>query len=144
MGWINGWQTYAKEVIFSVFVLSRLILCMSKNPPLPIHPCLQSSVYKCDLIHLPCITVLLITTLLFLIHLSHTSYHRVRLEMSSADGGLDHLMVISAALHVFIWYGKFFFFFVLECRKACERGCVVYSMWLILNICVYLCVGVHV
>lgn len=59
-----------------------------------------------DLIHLPCITALLIITLLFLMHLSlppsRPCTAKVWLKISSADGGgRDCLVVISAGVVFF-------------------------------------------
>lgn len=104
--------TYEKWVILPLYnslCLSCSVLWMSKHPRLPIHPRLQSVFYQCDLIHLPCITVLVIITLLYFNRSPSpfsSSYHQVWLKISTADGGRDCLVVSSAGLFflvLFLW-----------------------------------------
>lgn len=69
-----------------------------------------------------------------------SSHHKVWLKIISADGGRGlfggHFCRIA---HVF--FSRCYSFIVLKCRKACEKGCVVYSMCLSWSI--YMCVGVY-
>lgn len=73
-----------------------------------------------------------------LFNTSHPSHHRVWLKISSADGGRDHLMVISVqdCAHILFVLGNSCI--VLKCRKVCERGCVVYVcgwVWAFMCVC---------
>lgn len=65
-------------------------------------------------------------------------HHKVWLKISSADGGRDCLVVISAGSYTcfcFIFSALCYSYIVLKCRTVCEGECV--GMWLSLSI--YVC-----
>lgn len=129
--WWNGfididWSTWKIKVIIFLYnllflVLSELCVLWEQTPfAVPIHLCLHSVVYQHDLIHLPCITVLLIIALLFLIGLQSLSpsQHNLWFKICPANDGRDSLLVISVILHTLLCYSCI----VLECRKCVWEG----------------------
>ena len=117
--------------------LSCFVPWMSKHTWLPIHPRLQSVVSQSDFTHPPCVTVLLIITLLFLNRTPFpvsSSHHKEWLKMSCAktDSG-RYCSVVTAARQTVVFFHAISVLF--SSVGGCMRECFMYS------IC--MCVGVY-